>query len=93
MSAAVDYFRGPWHIAVYTWRDGIRKKTLVGFLILSLLVIFGSFFLSTFLNQTTSGGQVEAPIDLHSLLDICVATISNFRAGDYHIYIRRRGAQ
>jgi ABC-type transport system involved in multi-copper enzyme maturation permease subunit len=78
MSAAVEYFRGPWHIAVYTWREGIRKKTLVGFLILSLLVIFGSFFMSSFLNQTTGAGQVETEIDIKLIKDICVATISIF---------------
>lgn len=78
MSAAVDYFRGPWHIAVFTWREGIRKKTLVGFLILSLLVIFASFFMSSFLNQTTGGGQVETEIDGKLIKDICVATISIF---------------
>ncbi len=78
MSAVVDYFRGPWCIAVFTWREGIRKKTLVGFLILSLLVIFGSFFMSSFLNQTTGGGQVETEIDAKLIKDICVATISIF---------------
>lgn len=77
MSAVVDYFRGPWHIAVFTWREGIRKKTLVGFLVLSLLVIFGSFFMSSFLNQTT-GGDIETEIDVKLIKDICVATISIF---------------
>jgi len=78
MSAVIDYLRGPWHIAVYTWREGIRKKTLVGFLILSLLVIFASFFMSSFLNQTTGGGQVETEVDAKLIKDICVATISIF---------------
>ena len=32
----------PWSIAAFTFREGLRKKTLIGFLILSILVIFGS---------------------------------------------------
>lgn len=77
MSAVVDYLRGPWCIAVYTWREGIRKKTLVGFLILSLLVIFGASFMSAFLDQTTVG-DAESDIDLKLIKDICVTTISIF---------------
>lgn len=77
MSAVVEYMRGPWCIAVYTWREGIRKKTLVGFLILSLLVIFGASFMSAFLNQTTVG-DAESDIDLKLIKDICVTTISIF---------------
>jgi len=45
MGGFIDFFRGPWYIAVYTYREGIRKKTLIGFLILSLLVIFGALTL------------------------------------------------
>ena len=77
MSAVVDYMRGPWCIAVYTWREGIRKKTLVGFLILSLLVIFGASFMSAFLDQSTVG-DAESDIDLKLIKDICVTTISIF---------------
>jgi len=77
MSAVLDYLRGPWCIAVYTWREGIRKKTLVGFLILSLLVIFGASFMSAFLDQTTVG-DAESDIDLKLIKDICVTTISIF---------------
>jgi ABC-type transport system involved in multi-copper enzyme maturation permease subunit len=77
MSAANKAIRGPWVIAVYTWREGIRKKTLVGFLILSLLVIFGSSFMSAFMNQTTVG-ESESDIDLKLIKDICVTTISLF---------------
>lgn len=77
MSAVVDYLRGPWCIAVYTWREGIRKKTLVGFLILSLLVIFGASFMSAFVDQTTVG-DAESDIDLKLIKDICVTTISIF---------------
>lgn len=77
MSAVVDYMRGPWCIAVYTWREGIRKKTLVGFLILSLLVIFGASFMSAFLDQQTVG-DASSDIDLKLIKDICVTTISIF---------------
>jgi Cu-processing system permease protein len=77
MSAVLDYLRGPWCIAVYTWREGIRKKTLVGFLILSLLVIFGASFMSAFLDQTTVGAA-ETDLDLKLIKDICVTTISIF---------------
>ena len=77
MSAVVDYMRGPWCIALYTWREGIRKKTLVGFLILSLLVIFGASFMSAFLNEQTVG-DAESDLDLKLIKDICVTTISIF---------------
>lgn len=70
-------FRGPWTIARYTFREGLRKKTLVGFLILSLLVIFGSSFMGAFLNPTTIG-EGEKDIDLKLIKDICVTTISIF---------------
>jgi ABC-type transport system involved in multi-copper enzyme maturation permease subunit len=71
------YVRGPLSIAVYTWREGIRKKTLVGFLILSLLVIFGSFFMGSFLDYQTVG-SASTDIDLKLVKDICVSTISIF---------------
>jgi len=77
MTALVESIRGPWSIAVYTYREGIRKKTLVGFLILSLLVIFGASFMSSFLNPGTIG-DVSADIDLKLIKDICVSTISIF---------------
>lgn len=78
MSAVMEYFRGPWFIALYTWREGIRKKTLVGFLILSLLVIFGASFMSAFVNQSTATVEMESEIDLKLIKDICVTTISIF---------------
>jgi len=78
MSAVIEYLRGPWYIALYTWREGIRKKTLVGFLILSLLVIFGASFMSAFLNQSTGTAEMESEIDLKLIKDICVTTISIF---------------
>jgi ABC-type transport system involved in multi-copper enzyme maturation permease subunit len=77
MSTLVAHLRGPWTIAVYTWREGMRKKTLIGFLILSILVIFGSSFMTAFLTQTTVG---ESQTDIESKLikDICVTAISIF---------------
>ena len=63
-------------IAVYTWREGMRKKTLIGFLVLSLLVIFGAWFLTAFLQ--TGGAQVETELDTKLVKDICVTAISIF---------------
>jgi ABC-type transport system involved in multi-copper enzyme maturation permease subunit len=77
MSIAGNMFRGPWTIARYTFREGIRKKTLVGFLILSLLVIFGASFMGAFLNPSVTG-PIETDIDLKLIKDICVTTISIF---------------
>jgi ABC-type transport system involved in multi-copper enzyme maturation permease subunit len=73
MSAFTSFFRGSWCIAVYTYREGIRKKTLIGFLILSMLVIFGSSFISSFLDPTS-----DTDMNLKLIKDICVATISIF---------------
>jgi len=67
---------GPWAIAVYTYREGIRKRTLVGFLILSLLVIFGAFFMTSFLGAATTGGDADPGLKL--IKDICVTTIDLF---------------
>ncbi|HOJ67376.1 MAG TPA: ABC transporter permease subunit [Candidatus Hydrogenedentes bacterium] len=75
MKQLAGVFRGPWAIAVYTYREGIRKRTLIGFLILSLLVIFGSSFISAFLDPTS-----RTDIELKLIKDICVATISIFGA-------------
>ena len=75
--SVVDFFRGPWTIAVYTWREGMRKKTLIGFLILSILVIFGSSFITAFMLQTTVG-ETESDVDVKVIKDICVTTISIF---------------
>ena len=73
MKAVVDFVRGPWTIAIYTWREGIRRKSLVGFLILSLLVIFGSGFMSSFLDPSS-----DTDLQLKLVKDICVSTISIF---------------
>jgi len=73
MTAITSFFRGPYYIALYTYREGIRRKLLIGFLILSLLVIFGSSFISSFLDPSS-----ETDIDLKLIKDICVAAISIF---------------
>lgn len=73
MNAITSFFRGPYYIALYTYREGIRRKLLIGFLVLSLLVIFGSSFISSFLDPSA-----ETDIDLKLIKDICVAAISIF---------------
>ncbi|HOZ46902.1 MAG TPA: ABC transporter permease [Candidatus Hydrogenedentes bacterium] len=75
--SARHFFASSWSIAVYTWREGMRKKTLIGFLILSILVIFGSSFMTAFLAQTTIG-DLESDVDLKLIKDICVTAISIF---------------
>lgn len=76
--AVGNLIRGPLTIAVYTWREGIRKKTLVGFLILSLLVIFGSTFMSAFLGEARSAGNIESEVETKLIKDICVSAIAIF---------------
>ncbi len=73
MNAVISFLRGPYYIALYTYREGIRRKLLIGFLVLSLLVIFGSSFISSFLDPSA-----ETDIDLKLIKDICVAAISIF---------------
>ncbi len=73
MKTLASFFRGPFYIALYTYREGIRKKVLIGFLILSLLVIFGSSFISSFLDPSA-----ETDMDLKLIKDICVTAISIF---------------
>jgi ABC-type transport system involved in multi-copper enzyme maturation permease subunit len=70
-------WRGPLAIAIYTWREGIRKKTLVGFLLLSVLVILGSTFMTAFMADT-SVGTVETDVESKIIKDICVSAISVF---------------
>lgn len=55
----------------------MRKKTLIGFLILSLLVIFGSNFMTAFLS-TTQVGDSGSDVEVKLVKDICVTTISLF---------------
>jgi ABC-type transport system involved in multi-copper enzyme maturation permease subunit len=73
---------GIWTIAVFTWREGMRKKTLIGFLILSLLVIFGSIFMTAFLRDAgmsaSVGDAFESDLDVKLIKDICITTISIF---------------
>jgi ABC-type proline/glycine betaine transport system ATPase subunit len=71
------FLRGSWSIAKYTWREGMRKKTLIGFLILSMLVIFGSFFLTAFL-QNAPLGDAETDVGVKLVKDICVTAITIF---------------
>jgi len=73
MNAIASFFRGPFYIALYTYREGMRRKLLIGFLVLSLLVIFGSSFVSSFLDPTS-----ETDIDLKLIKDICVTAIAIF---------------
>ncbi len=70
------FVRGPWAIAAYTWREGIRKKTLIGFLLLSLLVIFGSTFMTAFMSSTTA--NIETEVEAKIIKDICVSAIAIF---------------
>jgi ABC-type transport system involved in multi-copper enzyme maturation permease subunit len=76
--AVAESIRAPWAIAVYTWREGIRKKVLLGFLILSILVIFGSTFMTAFMTQATVVGDVETQVETKMIKDICVSAISIF---------------
>jgi ABC-type transport system involved in multi-copper enzyme maturation permease subunit len=55
----------------------MRKKTLIGFLILSILVIFGSTFMTAFMTQTTVG-EAQTDIEAKLIKDICVTAISIF---------------
>ena len=73
----IGFFRGPWTIAVHTWREGMRKKILIAFLILSILLIFGSSFMTAFMAQTTATGD-EVDIESKLIKDICVTAISVF---------------
>lgn len=67
---------GVWPIAVYTWREGMRKKTLIGFLILSILVISGAGFMTAFMQETV--GEVQTDVDLKLIKDICITAVSIF---------------
>lgn len=78
MTTILSFVRGPWAIAVYTWREGMRKKTLVGFLILSLMVIFGSNFITAFMFES---GGIEGPgsdVETKLIKDICITAIAIF---------------
>jgi ABC-type transport system involved in multi-copper enzyme maturation permease subunit len=76
-AALPTFIRGSWSIAVYTWREGMRKKTLIGFLILSFLVIFGSFFMTAFMTEAQVG-SASSDIDVKLIKDISVTAITIF---------------
>lgn len=56
----------------------MRKKTLIGFLILSLLVIFGSTFMTAFMAGTRMVGDIESDVEAKLIKDICVSSIAIF---------------
>ncbi len=72
------FVRGPWAIAVHTWREGIRKKTLVGFLVLSLLVIFGANVITAFLTELPEAGEIQSDVNAKLIKDICLTAVSIF---------------
>ena len=76
MSEVASFLRGTWTIAAYTWREGMRKKILMAILILSVLVIAGSNFMTSFLTQVTPGSQVD--MEAKQMKDLCVTAISIF---------------
>lgn len=77
MTAVLSFLKSTWAIAAFTYREGIRKRILIGFLILSILMIFGSQFISAFLAQARIG-DVESDIEVKFVKDICVTVISIF---------------
>lgn len=80
LSAGFRHFvTSTWTISIYTWREGMRKKTLIGFLVLSVLVILGSSFMTAFVAQT-SIGDLESELDVKIIKDICVSAIAIFGA-------------
>ena len=76
MSTTGIFSQGLLAIATYTWREGIRKKVLIAFLLLSILVIFGATFLTAFLQA--GGTDVQTDLDNKLVKDICVTAISIF---------------
>ena len=76
MSEVASFFRGTWTIAVYTWREGMRKKILMAILIFSVLVIAGSNFMTSFLTQSTAVGEID--MQAKQMKDLCVTAISIF---------------
>ncbi len=76
-ASSLGGLRGPLAIAGYTWREGIRKKTLIGFLLLSVLVILGSTFMTAFMANTRIG-EIQTDVESKIIKDICVSAISIF---------------
>lgn len=77
MSAITDSIRAPWAIAVYTWREGMRKKTLIGFFVLCILVIFGSNVMTSFMTELPET-SIATDVEARLIKDICITTISIF---------------
>lgn len=77
MNSFSDSFRASWAIAVYTWREGMRKKTLIGFFILCILVIFGSNVMTSFMTERSAEG-FGTDVEARLIKDICITTISIF---------------
>ena len=76
--SAVNALRGPWAIAMYTWREGIRKKTLLGFLILSIFLIFGSTLITSFVTEANIVEGVSTDVETKMIKDICISAVSIF---------------
>jgi len=74
------FFRITWALAVHTWREGMRKKTLLGFLLLSILVIFGSNVVATVMPEMPGATTVASDMGTNLIKDICVTAISIFGA-------------
>lgn len=77
MEGFAGFMRGSLAIARYTWREGLRKKIMIGFLIVSILFIFGAQFITAFLTQSTIGDS-GSDLDVKLIKDICVTTIAIF---------------
>ncbi len=77
MEGIAGFLRGALTIARYTWREGLRKKIMIGFLIVSILFIFGAQFITAFLTQSSIGNS-GADLDVKLIKDICVTTIAIF---------------
>lgn len=77
MNGFLGFMRGSLTIGRYTLREGLRKKTMIGFLILSVLVIFGSQFITAFLTQSTIG-ESTTDVQVKLIKDICVTAIAIF---------------
>ena len=56
----------------------MRKKTLIGFFLLTLLVILGSTFMTAFMTEASIGENIQASADTKIIKDICVSAISVF---------------
>jgi len=73
-----SFLRSTWAIAIFTWRESMRKKILIGFFILSILVIFGSSVLTAFVAPVSGSTSYDSNIESKMIKDICLTTISIF---------------